>query len=542
VQLSAGTFTVNDYLLIHSAITLRGAGAGATLLQKTNGAVASCDANPPDAQPIVILGPNRWPWPDDATSQLLTADGAKGALAVTIASAAGLAPGQFVLVDETSGASWQPDPLGQGQVMATPDFGIVWQLHNPTVEYVDDPVAIATPSAANHWAGLGDGQDAASWFCRQDRPHAEVKEVASVAGNVVTFTTPLHTDFRVGHHAEVTRYPDPNVHVTHAGVESLSVTGGSDGAIRFETAAYCWAKNIENSVWMGEAFAVENSFRIEIRDSYVHDAACGSPGGGAYALSLSGGSAELLYENNINVMANKVMVARSSGAGSVIGYNYMDDGYIFYAEGWIEIGINGSHMVGPHHMLFEGNYSFNFDSDDTHGSSTYHTVFRNWLRGTRRPFVNPTNGHTIDDAASPDSGPKRCAGAMAYTRSMSFVGNVLGAPGEMDGWVYDASGPDAIFSSAAIWMLGWTSNTPTPYDPATTATTLRDGNWDFVSLAQKWETNPGFTGQLPDSLYLTTKPAFFGANPWPWVDPTTGTVSTLPAKARYDAGTPNTVP
>ena len=39
-----------------------------------------------------------------------------------------------------------------------------------------------------------------------------------------------------------------------------------------------------------------------------------------------------------------------------------------------------------------------------------------------------------------------------------------------------------------------------------------------------------------------SKPTFFGANPWPWVDPTTGNLSTLPAKARFDAGTPNTVP
>src|SRR5262249_28508128 len=37
-------------------------------------------------------------------------------------------------------------------------------------------------------------------------------------------------------------------------------------------------------------------------------------------------------------------------------------------------------------------------------------------------------------------------------------------------------------------------------------------------------------------------PAFFGSNTWPWVDPTTGTIATLPAKARYDAGTPNQVP
>jgi hypothetical protein len=53
-------------------------------------------------------------------------------------------------------------------------------------------------------------------------------------------------------------------------------------------------------------------------------------------------------------------------------------------------------------------------------------------------------------------------------------------------------------------------------------------------------------GALPDSLYLSAKPAFFGSNPWPWVDPSgstpSGRVGTLPAKQRFDAGTPNAVP
>src|SRR4051794_40514362 len=47
------------------------------------------------------------------------------------------------------------------------------------------------------------------------------------------------------------------------------------------------------------------------------------------------------------------MVVRSSGAGSVVAHNYMDDGFISWQENWQEIGLNGSHMVGSHHMLFE---------------------------------------------------------------------------------------------------------------------------------------------------------------------------------------------
>ena len=117
----------------------------------------------------------------------------------------------------------------------------------------------------------------------------------------------------------------------------------------------CWAKSIENTVWHDEGFALSRSFRIEIRESYVHDAAWAQPGGAGYAISLSDATSESLVENSIILKANKVMVARSSGAGSVFGYNYVDDGYINTNTSWIEVGLNASHMVGPHHVLFEGN-------------------------------------------------------------------------------------------------------------------------------------------------------------------------------------------
>jgi polygalacturonase len=86
VKLSAGTFTVDKYLLIDSSITLRGSGAGQTILTKTNGAKARTsqvvsgtngirtpvDPNTytHDAQPIIIVGPGRWPGPDSTTLKI----------------------------------------------------------------------------------------------------------------------------------------------------------------------------------------------------------------------------------------------------------------------------------------------------------------------------------------------------------------------------------------------------------------------------------------------------------------------------------------
>src|SRR5262249_42531027 len=157
---------------------------------------------------------------------------------------------------------------------------------------------------------------AGSWFSRPDRPTSEVKQIASVSGTTITFTTPIHISYRKSHAAQLSRYAQP--HVTNAGVEDLTLTGGDAGNLRFNWAALSWARNVESTNWHGEGFAVHSSFRVELREFYVHDAAWAQPGGGGYAISLSAGTAEVLIENGISIRANKVMVARSAGAGSVV--------------------------------------------------------------------------------------------------------------------------------------------------------------------------------------------------------------------------------
>ena len=88
--------------------------------------------------------------------------------------------------------------------------------------------------------------------------------------------------------------------------------------------------------------------------------------------------------------------------------------------------------------------------------------------------------------------------------------------------------------------MGWNDLSPYTVDPKVAATAIRDGNWDSYLGKQTWLTNASVP--LPNSMYLSCKPAFFGSDTWPWLDPSTGTIHTLPAKARFDAGTPNTVP
>jgi hypothetical protein len=566
VQLSAGTFIINSrYLLVHSSITLRGAGPGVTILSKTNGATPRTDIvvpgtiatggplnnhiyvpsnqNPPDSQPIIIVGNARWPRPDSTTSENLTADGVAGSFSITIANASGFTAGQIVLLDEISKWAYVAVPPGYKPSGVEVEAGdhVVFQMHYPRQPVDDPPVAYG-------WFSRVYPSNSSSPTYTDGRMTSEIKEIASVRGKTVTFTTPLAIGYRVSHLAQLTRYTANSnggngaAPVTLAGVESLTMQGGSDGSLRFEVATYSWAKNVEVTQWRGEGIAIDNSYKVEVRGSYIHTGSEPTPGGGGYAISLADGSSEVLIEDNIVRDTNKVMVARACGTGSVVAYNYMDDGWISYEPAWQEIGLNASHMAGPHHVLIEGNYSFNMDSDYTHGSSQYITYFRNYVTGQRGSWTGP-------DANS------RTAGVSSWAKEFTFIGNVMGRPGRMSGWRYtdpmmgcDANGSNCVggvagtwgHGTANIWQIGYdaTNQWSQEAELGAVSTVIRDGNYDYLTNSVHWHNTPGGYA-IPNSLYLSAKPAFFGNYTWPWVNPTGSPhVYTLPAKARYDAGTP----
>jgi hypothetical protein len=482
VQLSAGNFLVNGVfsggiyypITIEKGIVLRGAGPTATRLRKTSSA----------DNPVILIGQRRL---EEAASANLTANAPKGATSVQVTSAAGFSVGQLVVVDELTDNSY--------------------------VYWGKDP-AVAP-------GGPGRG-----WFTRYDRPVGQMLEVASISGNTVSFTTPLHIAFDTAHTAQLTRWTIP-YGAKYAGVEDLYVRGGRDDNITIRLGMFCWIRSVESDWSSGDSFGLDSSFRSVIRDSYVHDTADPYPGGGGYLLSFSQYTADSLVENNIFIGGNKVMVMRASGGGNVIGYNYFDNGYIENYPGWMETGLNASHLAEPHFELFEGNLAFNADGDDTWGGAVYITFFRNHMTGKRRSY--------------PDIDNRRAIGLAYGHYYYSFVGNVLGTanqdPSPYSGFTYEDLHPwndDPV----AMWRLGYTGTDWSASAEARVVDTVhRHGNFDYATNTVKWVS--GFDQTLPNSLYLTSKPAFFGANPWPWVDPTGATKThTLPAKARCEAGPP----
>jgi hypothetical protein len=121
------------------------------------------------------------------------------------------------------------------------------------------------------------------------------------------------------------------------------------------------------------------------------------------------------------------------------------------------------------------------------------------------------------------------------------VGNVQGVSGGMSGWVYDNSGTgsdpsDPFGGPPSIWKLGYQAGEwEQSADPKVLSTTLRGGNYDYLTSSIHWENIASQT--IPKSLYLSARPAFFGNTTWPPIGPDVpGLVKTIPARACFDLG------
>ena len=133
------------------------------------------------------------------------------------------------------------------------------------------------------------------------------------------------------------------------------------------------------------------------------------------------------------------------------------------------------------------------------------------------------------DGTSPDA-PSTIPGAGQQT-----VLNTLLRDGNFD-----------YVTNKTLWM-GSNNICNAPGDAACAATNTGNICTDQNLCAEQYTTAPAVSA-LPNSLYIPTSmqpPAFFNGGAWPWVDGTNAAnplPGTLPARTRFDAGTPNTVP
>lgn len=415
-----------------------------------------------------------------------------------------------------------------------------------------------------------------------------VSAITSCSGGVGVYTVTLSQTVSVSqamqgaaHQAQIyiptNQNNTPVAFGTYIGIENLSISRGQ-GDIRIAFCAYCWVKNVDASAMVAGAVEIQSSARIQVDTVFGHDCWNDNSNGSEYPLDFLFGTTESLIVNSMTRACGKGVTARAAGAGDVVAYNYFDDHYYGLGTGsglaftLVDASASSSHASTSHHTLFEGNWAVNGLNDDVHGPSNYLTYYRNYANGYRTPFTDVASTTVVDDYAGTCTPTANCYSGTpygfngiapaSYTYWTGNVGNTLGNPTYStsgNGWLYTTGTPTTCNSANSIFNLGNDSRAggcDAFLDSVSGSYLFRHGNYDTVNGTVIWDSGtPDHT--LTNSFYLTVQPSFFGNSgatcsySWPWVTPTggsqvttptgggsCGSYSGLPAKARWDAGTP----
>jgi hypothetical protein len=398
--------------------------------------------------------------------------------------------------------------------LAAGDLAFIDQSNDPALVTNSGDEGVCT------WCGRNNGT----------RSMGEMKTVVSVSGLNVTFTTPLYYNYEATFQPAIICQATNAGKILNAGIEKLwlnAANGQTSGClVEFARTEYCWIKNVEMSNCPLDNIRLRHFSRgSEVRECYIHDTAAGySTGGSGYGVALYAWSTDNLVEDNIFVyIGHPVLIGSQGGTANVVAYNYMvidrrDDN----GEWWTKD--SGTHGAHTYMNLWEGNVMNKFGGDDTWGSGSHNIAFRNLIKGqttlTQYRHVIEVNAHNY---------------------YWSFVGNILGYPGIVAaGWV-ETENPVLSINDKYFWRVGYSgTRAGYPTDGNSAATLLKHGNYDYFNLATVWD--PSISDHvIPDSLYLSSKPAWFAVLPWPPFTPerqdfNPSNLNKIPAQARYENG------
>lgn len=293
------------------------------------------------------------------------------------------------------------------------------------------------------------------------------------------------------------------------GIEDLDVEDTGPFGIHISGGFGCWVKNVRVRFISGTHVFLGDSLFCEIRDCFISTRMESASSGAGIHL---GTSSFCKIENNV-IEQQYPHVEVSASSGNVVAYNYCRDSDIYGA-----LGASLSAGAAPHSCfnLYEGNVSPKFQADGHHGSGSHDTLFRNRLHGTS-PLTSKS---------------WVCVRLNRFTRNTSIVGNILGAPGHA--WLYDNAGKYIPSDTRLIYAFGMPGNGAP--DGVQSGNTWKDwgtspgaggfremdldvrrsalvkGNFNYKDGAVPPEEA---AGELPASLYLKGKPAWWGDPAWP---------------------------
>jgi hypothetical protein len=482
VKLNAGTFNLAGGIDFAGKdnVTLRGAGPDKTFLVFSND--TGCFGLGAD---ICVRGNDGWWTGGLHFSASWTGGYGKGSTSLTFSNTTGLTVGTLVLLDQINDSNT--------------DTGTVWVC-----------------TADNICSDEGGGSQGAGSGTTK-RAQQQIVQVTGISGNTVNITPGIYMpNWRSSQSPNAMWGSDV---IVGAGVEDLSLdnTVAASNGFEFFGAMDSWVKNVKSYKSNRAHVLLYQSSHITIRDSYFDENL--NHGSQCYGVEFFI-SSDILVENNIFHHVTLPIATNGTASGSVVSYNYLTGNTYTVSPTWMIAGY-GLHEGGIDNMLFEGNDGPGFIADGVHGTHHFVTAFRNYFSG-------------LEPGKSAQTNPVKI---YAFGRYFNFVGNVLGTDTYHTNY---ANGDDG-----SIYDLGQSPGIGVPSDPLVATTLFRWGNYDTVNDAPRFigsevPSGLGLYSQavptvqtLPNSFYLSSKPAFFGSSPWPAIGPdvTGGTIAGLNGRA-----------
>lgn len=309
-----------------------------------------------------------------------------------------------------------------------------------------------------------------------------------------------------------------------SGLEDLTITnadGSGNFAIYLSQAKNCWVKDVD--IHRTALAAIESSqcARVEVRN--VRMLSNQSSESQSYGVVWYMTSDSMM----IDCVAANITGSMNYGPqaqGNVVAYNYFTNN-VYNPSNW-DIACLASHDGHSCMNLTEGNWGNKMFYDWNHGSASHNTDFRNRYHG----YQVGRTGNTISYDAE------------HYVRSNNVVGNILGTGGyHTNYWCTNATQYDN-WGQWSIYVLGnYNAGGTPPWDNEIPSSTYLHGNYNFATSNILWDAgNEDHT--LPASLFLATKPSWWGGCPWPPYDPTNTSEAAIsptniPAGYRFIFGT-----
>lgn len=481
VYLAAGTYELGSTRLVpYSGVTIRGAGAGQTIIHSS-------------------------------TTNAIRRDMYSFVEANGIAISSGYTAGSMAIV-----------------LASTPSAYMTAGNH----------IALAEDSSVNKWdTGIGDyvreGLTSTAPSLTASRCHRFTARIESVVGNTVNLAAPIPASFTAGLTPKA--YPlNGAAQLSLAGVEDMTFEACAD-PIRLYGTDRCWFLNLDFDSCPGcdsGHIQLSNSVQPEVRRCYIHDVDGWpevSEGAGFGALF---GTSNGLFIDNITNRTSLAFCLNAPVACAFI-HNYSRDCTRWYDPPGVVMPQFQYH--GPLGLmnLFEGNIGPGYCPDGYHGSASHDTLFRNHFNGlctgrsgdrrvlnlSRGSYYESVVGNIIGDVSWNFTGYEG-SGAFAHADSFAYV---LGYPNSGN----VSMTPEYVFTTTDE------TDFPGTYpDAAVESTLIRHANYDYYSDSiYEWA---DADHDIADGIFYTSKPDFFGGLEWPAIDPFTPTANSIPAKWRWD--------